>query len=74
MQNKQLTVIESITHASLGFLIGLLVVAFLAEFGYIIGMNITIDWKTNIQISLTITGINMIKAYYLRRYFTKLRG
>lgn len=73
MQTHALTIIESVAHATLGFVLGFIVVLLLDSYGEYIGLGIEVDMLTNLYISLIITVINLIKSYMLRRYFTKLR-
>jgi hypothetical protein len=60
--------IEAVCHALLGFLIGFIVVGLLDTLEIIV-----VNWTQNFWISLVITGLNMLKAYYLRDYFHKQR-
>lgn len=64
MSRKTWRLIEAITHAVLGFLIGFIVVGILDTLEIIV-----VNWNQNFYISAVITGLNMLKAYYLRDYF-----
>lgn len=69
LHRKTWRLIEATTHAIGGFLIGFLVVGILDTLQIIV-----VNWTQNFWISVVITALNMLKAYYLRDYFHNKRN
>ena len=70
-QKQKHSVVEAVIHAVMGFLIGFTVVLLLDIFGSYIGFEINVDWWQNILISAIIVVFNTIKAYLIRRFFSR---
>ncbi len=74
MQKYTHSIIEAATHAIIGFLIGFIIVLAIDLFGGYVGFEIDINWWQNLFISAIIVTCNTIKAYVIRRLFTRLGG
>lgn len=67
MQTRTISLIESITNVSVGFL-----VALCTQLVVFPAMGISVSVSDNLTISAIFTGVSVVRGYILRRLFNKL--